>query len=336
MRMNKGFSPLFNPQKVCIELPCGELVDIDFTKPIPKEALFAKFIIFDWRSLWECISFFHKSLRLGDVELSLCWGKIYAAKASPKAVIKYLRKICFEETRSLALFELLVRGTDDYESLIVAFARSAKKWEVEGYSTHMDLWNRGYEAFHSETQSGVVLSLEKIKADILKLKDHVHLYKFYYQCQTLKEHESSIREVIRALNNRLEIEFLFRHATKEFGTGYPRMLGLELMFNYWDPDANLFNKKPYTSRFYIPAPRPWGVDIHVRKGKSFLKANWDKIKPNMPFPSKEVDLRLSGLITGTAFRFKCPKPLTKEWHEVHFSEDEWRLIRLHETRYYKI
>ena len=335
MEWGKNFHQSLNWTKIPVEFEDGTINDIDFSKSIPDDAQFSNYILNDWRARFEVLSGMHKSLRLGHINYCLNWARIYSMQTSEEATRKYLMKILFEESRSLSLFHLFTDTKNSLENLIIAFCKATKKWQIPGYSNHCDLWSQGYFKFRERMISGITLDLQSILNELSNFKDMAHLYELSYWIKGNKIMEAPFRQrMIEMRPDQSCLKDLFDTVTSKFGTSYPRILGLEILGNYWNHEANNFKEDISEYQFFIPSQRPWMFDWHTRKGKKVLQQISKIIKPNAEFPSREICPRLSGSIIGVAFRHRCPSPLSKEWGEVYFSDEDWLLTQIHNSYYY--
>lgn len=323
---------------VHIELDNGQIINVDLNDKNSKlDLAWPRHIIFNPQSRWDVMSAFHKSLRANDFNLSLNWGRLFALKSSPHVVLKYLRKVIFEETRNLDLFFKFSQGDLGYEEAIMLFCAAKKKWELNYYQEHFSNWNKGYLQFITRKDNGEVFDYTSLNTMLDQLSDEIQIYEFNYWLQLRKDLDDNFFELLKTKfpNNQLLTKFI-NGRTSDSSSLYYRMVVLEVAFEVWKEDGNSYHSIPDKTSFYVPARRKWYFDIHTKSAKKLIIANYNQLRPGKDYQFPTLDLRLSGMLIAIGFRFKVKRPLDYKWTEVELSDIEWLELKAHEKRFYDI
>lgn len=323
---------------VAIELADGSIATVDlYDKNSQVDLTWSRHIILNPQSRWDVMSAFHKSLRGNCFNLALNWGRLFALKSSPHVVLKYLKKIIFEETRNLDLFFRLSGGTLGYEEAIMLFSGSMKKWEILYYQDHFDNWNKGYLRFITRKKNGYIFDYSTIDVLLDQITNEIQIYELNYFLQERKDQDDIFFELLKVKfpNNQLLQKFI-NARTGDSSSLYFRMVSLELAFCVWKEDANSYHPIPEKTSFYIPAKRVWYFDIHTKSAKKLITQNYNHLRPGKNYQFHSLDLRLSGMLLGIAFRFRVKRPLEYLWMEVELSDTDWQELVEHEKRFYDV
>ena len=328
-------SPI-NPKSVPVELPNNEIIIADLTsKSLHPDLLWAKNVLLNPFGIWDVYSAYHKSLRSGVLSWAQNWSRIYSWRNSEKSVRKYMRKILFEECRNVSLFHLLQTNAP-LDDLVTAFTLTKKKWQLSYMDHHFDDWCIGYENYCTKTQTGTQFDYRWSEIWALIQDPTFNIYELNYFLQNRKDLDSELFRNLLMQTIPQEARSLIEGRNTDFGSGYYRMTILEIIRGYWHPEANQWENPTGHVPFYTPKKQPLYFDIHSRETAKIIRLNYQKLRPGPSYSIQGLDLRLSGMILGIAFRFKAKNPLSRDWGEVVLSDNDWRLIQLHERRYYKI
>lgn len=323
---------------IAIELGDGQVVNVDLNdRNSQLDLTWARHIMINPQSRWDVMSAFHKSLRLGNFNLSLNRGRLFALKSSPHVVLKYLRKILWEETRNLDLFFRLSKGDLGYEESIILFCASRKKWELLYYNDHFNNWNKGYLRFITRKKNNESFDYSDLSSVLDQVKDKVEIYELNDFLQERKDLDGLFYETLKQkFPENLLLHNVINLRNSDFGSRYYRMVVLEIAFGVWKEEGNEYHQIPDKTPFYIPARRLWYFDYHTKSAKKLIVENYNQLRPGKGYNFPALDLRLSGMLLGIGYRFRVKKPLEHQWFEVELSDTEWLELKAHEQSFYNI
>jgi hypothetical protein len=340
MKTKDGSLPDIDIGNVPIELPDGRITNVDLNdKNSAIDISFPRFVLFQFQSKWIIYSAFHKSIRLGDMALSLNWGRVLAMRSSPSIVLNYVCKILFEETRNLSLFFQLAKNELQWEDAIIKICASKKKWELDYYQNHFSNWNQGYLLYLNKKKNGYVFDYDDLSNILDQVKDVVEIYALNDFLHAEKKSDDRFYDLLRVKYPEHKLLQNFITAlTSDFGARYRRLVSLEILYGVIQDEGSEYHLIPENKPlFFIPAKRLWMFDIHVKGSKKMIIANYNQLRPGPNYNFPQLDLRLSGMLIAILFRFMTRTNLLQhEWTSVVYSDLEWENLKKHEQNFYDI
>lgn len=309
-------------QRICT---CGRVqcIHLRFAEDIASRRLNVRY---------ELLSAFHKELRRSDTRRAIQHGMILEKLYGSKLLENYLRKIVFEETRSLAL----ARSLDgSWQSGVRMFGMTRKKWEsppwtlidkIRAYIASVDQPYPSTDPDHLFTRT-----------------DYYEALAEFFRIKRLDKGTGKKRRIAAALHGAWK--FPKSYLAELVVRSGPKLAFYEWIASLWDlygmavPPMTTEEAPPIEPENYFLTPAPYAYDHHTRQGARLIRKFWREIRPGSPNPAG-LDLRWSGGILATLWRERAVGQFgingyrNQPWEAVQISSDDWRLAKTFDSYFY--
>lgn len=266
----------------------------------------------------------HKEIRRGDVQKALMWARLVAKFCGEQEVKAYCRKILFEETRNLTLFE---KWQDTrklgFEEMVCSLAASKKKWQLSAR----------YGLFLTYLSACARLESEKAV-----LGDPFRVFSESSSPETLFDAFWRVRKFGDEgdyLKIRAALRWRFTgHPVGEvvadgkwFDAWYPIKVLIEIACNGWSEDANSFLSGTVLTQDpprMVPPMPDYVFDNHTRAGLGVYMRHLGELQPGKPQPAG-MDVRYSGMVRAVLWRHQvCLEGLPQcRWEDATPPAQAW-------------
>lgn len=330
------------PEELVIELRPGQLFRISPQKieegrvPIEIDSKKKKYIKeYQDRSktlFYMAKSAFHKEIRRGNTGRALGFG-IIMDRYKDGETRRYLRKILFEETRSLDLLSRF-SGNDDLRDLIHLACCAVKDWELpqdHGWfsprwlATQVELGGTEYQVRYpwpSDIQTHVL--------NVLKREDFEELHRMTVaiglaggQNKVTRNAWKEMRDILidHAAQKRPDLAKPLKMCRSPQNDEMSAVVAI--IDGSWDDAANMYHPGKQYKKIDLPKIESYVFDCHTWIGKKWMEEAGGTIAWNMPQPGR-IDLRWSGAEAGTLWRYLAIAQhgrVEVKWEDVEMSSE---------------
>ena len=295
---------------------------------------------------YEVVSALHKSLRLGNLEDSIYWGwKIWDMGRGKWYLQNYLVDICFEETWSLKLINVLIESKFNYMDLefidlvrlMDLFCKTPKKWEIPEIRKQLVIMEKEYIKYHSNDSIYKTMPYFQVKEEMMtnySKKDYIKLGCKYANIMFFRKFNDRA-ELYNKLNIKKELENIFKWflRPKEKKRFHWYLMQFIWTYNHdsksYDYDGELENDYDINNIVFQKREIPlYALDKHTRRGKSLIYRDF-------PRPNKKqilYDIRYTGDFIGIIWRIQAMEQyntINIPWEDIEWTHDFWEWVKVH-------